>query len=236
MSTLQTIQRLRAVPTDGGTFELFPGLHLFRVPKNRFRVGQTYGLIHSDGGTILIDAVHEVTKPAVDELLARHPPKALLLTHGDLIKQAFGTPEELSEWLGGVPIIIHSQDSGNLTGLLPLETSTAVVADLHMYTYHIPGHTPGSTAYLYHPQGYLFTGDAIIGAAYEEAEQRFTHAPMVEEDFLANVLGWEAVPLNLVKKVLPLHGQPGLEETSAKAARDAALLKDAVMMDDVMRK
>lgn len=236
MPTSPIISQIRSVSPHGGTTEIIPGLHLFRVPKNRFRAGQSYGLIHPDGGTILIDAVHELTKPAVDKLLERHPPKALFITHKDLVAQAFGTSEELSAWLGGAPVFIHSKDSGNLVGLQPIETSTGLIADLGMYTYHIPGHTPGSTAFLFHSKGYLFTGDAIVGAPYEEDEQRFTHAPMVEEDFLNNVLGWEAVPLNLVTKVFPLHGQPGLEESSAKAARDAALLKDAVTMDDVMRK
>lgn len=229
------IQQIHLTSPDGGTIEVKPGLHLFRVPKNRFRVGQSYGLVH-EGGTILVDAVHAITRPAVDGLLARHPPKALLLTHGDLLKQAFGTTEELSAWLGKVPLIIHSKDGGNLTGIMPLETSTALIADLGFYTYHIPGHTPGSVAYLYHPKGYLFTGDAIVGNRYEADKQDFTHPPMLEDDFLANVLGWEAVPLNLVEAVLPLHGQIGLYTDAAKEARDAALLKDKVMMDDVMRK
>lgn len=228
-------KKIQLTAPAGGTVEVASGLHLFRVPKERFRVGQSYGLVH-DGGTILIDAVHEVTKPAVDALLARHPPKVLFLTHGDLLNQAFGTMEELSDWLGNVPIIIHSKDGGNLAGIMPLETSTALIADLSFYTYHIPGHTPGSVAYFYHPKGYLFTGDAIIGNHYNAEEQDFTHAPMLEDDFLSNVLGWEAVPLNLVEAVLPLHGQISMDKDAAKAARDAALLRDKVMMDDVMRK
>lgn len=235
MPTPDYIRKIYATPTNGGTVEVTPGLHLFRVPKDRFRAGQSYGLI-VDGGTVLIDAVHETSKPAVDALIARHPPKALILTHGDLIEQAFGTPAELSEWLGHVPIFIHSKDSGNLDKLTPLETSTAVIADLGFYTYHIGGHTPGSTAFLFHQRGWLFTGDAIVGGPYDEAEQYFTHSPMLEGDFLQSVRGWEQVPLNLVEAVLPLHGQISLDPDAGNAARDAALLKDAVVRDDVMRK
>ena len=220
--------RIHATAPAGGTVEIIPGLHVFRVPKHRFRAGQSYGILH-DGGTVLIDAVHEVTKPAVDGLLARHPPKALLITHSDLLAQAFGSPEELSAWLGNVPVLIHSADSGNLTGLMPLETSTALIADLGFFTYHIPGHTPGSTAYFYHGKGWLFTGDAIVGNNYEKDEQEWTHPPLLEDDFLTTVLGWEKVPLNLVGGVFPLHGQVGVGVEAGQAARDAALLRERVM-------
>lgn len=213
----------------GGTLKIAGDLHLFRVPKNRFRAGQSYGLL-VNGGTVLIDAVHEVTKPAVDALLAHHPPKALLLTHSDLIEQAFGSPEELTAWLGNVPVIIHSKDSGNLSGLMPLETSTALIADLGFFTYHIPGHTPGSTAYLHRTTGYLFTGDAIVGNNYEKPAQEFTHPPILEENYPDFVYGWMQVPLNMVNAVLPLHGQPSFGPEAAQAARDAALLEDKVMM------
>lgn len=230
MPPIEPIAMIHLASPDGGTVEPRPGLHLFRVPKNRFRVGQSYGLIHPDGGTILIDAVHEVTKPAVDALLARHSPKALLLTHADLLEQAFGTPQELRAWLGNVPVLIHSRDSGNLAGLTPLETSNALLGDLEMSFYHIPGHTPGSVAYLHLPTGYLFTGDNIIGGKYGEQEQEFTHVPFGEDQpWYHFVNGWEAVPRNVVRAVLPLHGQPSFGEESGLAARNAALLRDKVM-------
>ena len=213
----------------GGTVSPVAGLHLFRVPKNVFRAGQSYGLLHADGGTILVDAVHAVTKPAVDELLARHPPKALLLTHADLLQQAFGTPQELSDWLGGAPVLIHSRDSGNLAGLQPLETSRAILGDLGVAFYHIPGHTPGSVGYLHLPTGYFFAGDAIVGNNYEAAEQDYTHPPLSEEDFLEFVYGWEQVPLDVINAVLPLHGRPGFGPEHAREARNAALLRDRVM-------
>lgn len=234
-ATSTVIQEIKRISPGGGTIEVTPGLHLFRIPKNRFRIGQSYGLLH-DGGTILIDAVHELTKPAVDGLLARHPPKALLLTHSDLIDQAFGSPKDLSAWLGHVPIFIHSKDSRNLEGLMPVETNTAILADLGIHTYHIGGHTPGSTAYFYHSRGFLFTGDAIVGAPYEAEEQYFTHPPFLEDDFLQSIFGWERIPLNLVEALFPLHGQVSLNAEAAKAARDAALLADAVVRDDEMRR
>jgi|GEM_PF-3018226 len=222
------IELMRRTPI-GGAAEIATGLHAFRVPKQRFRYGQSYGLLH-DGGTILIDAVHEITKPAVDDLLMRHPPKALLITHSDLLEQAFGTPADLSAWLGNLPVLIHSRDGGNLDGLMPLETSTAIMGDLATSFYHVPGHTPGSVAYFHMPTGYLFTGDNIVGNNYAAEEQEFTHVPFgKDQPWYEFVNGWEAIPRNIVNGVFPLHGQPSFGEDSGQAARDAALLRDKVM-------
>lgn len=180
-------------------------LTLFRLPKQRFRNGQTYALRHGER-TILIDTTHAITRAAVDELLKVRPAAALLITHSDLLGQAFGTPSELSQWLGGVPVLVNSYDIGTHAGLHPIESNTPLLGDLGIAYHHLPGHTPGSTAYLHLPTGYLFAGDAIIGNNYERPGQHFTHAPIADAAWALQKVGWETIPAAGVKAVrMRLH-------------------------------
>lgn len=223
-----TITTIRQVETKGGHFQVAEDLHLFRVPKHRFRHGQSYGLIR-EGRTILIDAVHTITRPAVDKLLAQYPAAALLLTHSDLVAQAFGKPEVLSTWLGGAPVLIHSMDSGNLDGLHPLESNGPQLENLGIEFFHVPGHTPGSSAYLDRKEGYLFTGDIIVGNNYEKDIQHFTHAPIADADWPANEKGWQSIPAERVQGVFPLHGQPSFGDGAFTSAMRAGLDRGNIM-------
>ena len=205
-------------------------LTLFRVPKQRFRNGQSYALAHGDR-TILIDAVHGITREAVDKVLAHRPAAALLLTHSDLVSQAFGSPADLSDWLGGVPVLINSYDTLGRDGLHPIESNTPLLEDLGIAYHHVPGHTPGSTAYLHLPTGYLFTGDIIVGNNYEKPGQHFTHAPISDADWALNKVGWEGIPAEGVKAVFPLHGQPSIGPGAFAEARAAGLDRKRLMRE-----
>ena len=205
-------------------------LTLFRVPKQRFRNGQSYALAHGDR-TILIDAVHGITREAVDKVLAHRPAAALLLTHSDLVSQAFGSPADLSDWLGGVPVLINSYDTLGRNGLHPIESNTPLLEDLGIAYHHVPGHTPGSTAYLHLPTGYLFTGDIIVGNNYEKPGQHFTHAPISDADWALNKVGWEGIPAEGVKAVFPLHGQPSIGPGAFAEVRAAGLDRKRLMRE-----
>ncbi|MGB3802135.1 MAG: hypothetical protein WA952_20100 [Lewinella sp.] len=205
-------------------------LTLFRVPKQRYRNGQSYA-VHNGESTLLIDTVHAITRSEIDALLADRPASALLITHSDLLGQAFGTPAELSSWLGGVPVLIHSYDTGRHEGLYPLETNTPMLQDLDIDYYHVPGHTPGSTAYLHRPTGYLFTGDIIVGNNYEKPGQYFTHAPIRSADWDLYSAGWAKIPDERVTAVLPLHGQPSFGPQSCRDARTAGLERNRLMRE-----
>lgn len=217
-----------AIP--GQSVRINDDLWLFRVPKQRFRNGQSYALRHGER-TILIDAVHAITRDAVDRVLAQRPAAALLLTHSDLIGQAFGTPAELSKWLGGVPVLINSYDTLGRTDLYPIESNTPLLEDLEIAYHHVPGHTPGSTAYLHLPTGYLFTGDIIVGNNYEKPTQHFTHAPIRDADWPLYRVGWENIPEAGVKAVFPLHGQPSIGPGAFAAARTAGLDRKRLMRE-----
>ncbi|WP_420459228.1 hypothetical protein [Neolewinella sp.] len=214
----------------GQSVAIQDNLTLFRVPKQRFRNGQTYALTHENKIT-LIDTVHAITRGAVDRFLNGRTPAALLITHSDLVGQALGSPTELSDWLGGAPVLIHSYDSMNRPGLHPLESNTPILEDIHVAYHHVPGHTPGSTAYLHLPTGYLFTGDIIVGNNYEKPHQHFTHAPISDADWALNKVGWEGIPVAGVKAVLPLHGQPSFGPQAFAEAKAAGLDRARLMRE-----
>jgi glyoxylase-like metal-dependent hydrolase (beta-lactamase superfamily II) len=214
----------------GQAVSIRPDLDLFRVPKQRFRNGQSYALYHDDH-IVLVDAVHAITRDAVRDRLNGRRVSALLLTHSDLLGQAFGKPAELSEWLGGAPVLINSYDTLGYDGLHPIESNTPLLEDLGIAYHHVPGHTPGSTAYLHLPTGYLFTGDIIVGNNYEKAEQHFTHAPIADTDWALNKAGWQGIPEAGVKAVLPLHGQPSFGKDAFQRARAAGLDRGRLMRE-----
>ncbi len=214
----------------GESVAIQDNLTLFRVPKQRFRNGQTYALTH-ENKIILVDTVHSITRDAVDRFLNGRTPAALLITHSDLVGQALGSPAELSDWLGGAPVLIHSYDSMNRTGLHPLESNTPILEDIHVAYHHVPGHTPGSTAYLHLPTGYLFTGDIIVGNNYEKPHQHFTHAPISDANWALNKVGWESIPVAGVKAVLPLHGQPSFGPQAFAEAKMAGLDRMRLMRE-----
>lgn len=214
----------------GESVTLCDHLTLFRVPKQRFRNAQSYALRHGNK-TILIDATHAITRAAVDAVLKVRPAAALLITHADLLNQALGSPAELSDWLGGVPVLINSYDIGTRTGLYPIESNGPLLEDLGVAYHHIPGHTPGSTAYLHLPTGYFFAGDAVVGNNYERTGQYFSHTPIADTDWAMQKAGWDTVPAAAVRAVLPLHGQPSFGRNAFALAKAAGTDRQRIMRE-----
>ncbi|MGB3180420.1 MAG: MBL fold metallo-hydrolase [Cyclobacteriaceae bacterium] len=193
---------------DGESLEAGRNLYLFRVPKFRHRHAQTYALLYNKE-MVLIDAVHDITRPAVEELRKNYRIAGILLTHSDLIDQAFGTMDEVAEW-AGADIYAHHADhkEQNIKDLSGLQQGP--LAEYHIQFRHIPGHTPGSCVYYDPGMGRLFTGDSAVGSAYGSADTGFTHPPVEEEQWPAFKDGWENVNFNVVE-VYPLHGKPATE-------------------------
>ena len=225
MDTAAILDRIRAAP-PGDDVQATDDLVLFRVDKFRFRYGQSYALLR-DGQMILVDAVHAATRAAVDRWRETHAPALLLLTHSDLVSQAFGSLGELSDWLGA-PVLIHSADRPGGAGRSVEEAGDLL--DAHdLEAVHIPGHTPGSVALYARPERTLFAGDAAVGARYDDDAGGFTHPPISDADWPAFRAGWDGIDAP-VRAVLPLHGRP------AFAVEDFdALRRDLVVPGNVMR-
>lgn len=224
---------IRATP-PGGDVRAADDLVLFRVDKARFRYGQSYALLRGDR-MVLVDAVHAATRAAVDRWRGTHAPALLVLTHSDLVGQAFGPLGELSDWLGA-PVLVHSADRPGGAGR-PIEEAGDLL-DAHGLSYaHVPGHTPGSVALYARPERYLFAGDAAVGPRYDDDAGGFTHPPIADADWPAFRAGWAAVD-GPVSAVLPLHGRPALDVGGPSAASGQgfdALRRDLLTPGNVMR-
>ena len=221
--------------SDGASFSVSDTLTVFRVPKARFRKGNTYALRREDG-VVLVDVVHKVTAPAVVQYLreVKLPVKALLITHSDLIKQAFGPPKLLKHCYGAAPVLIHEADVPKdvmaAEGLTTLQNARPLLKDLGLSYYPIPGHTPGSVLYHLAPENLLFAGDGVVGRPYgsDPAERSASHPPLASEDWAGFVEGWASVD-EPVAAVLPLHGEMMFGEGSLVKAREAATDRANVM-------
>ncbi len=213
---------------DGAAFEVGENVHAFRVPKHRFRKGNTYALSRPEG-VILIDAIHQVTAAALNKHLAGRKVLAVLLTHSDLVQQAFGPPKLLSHCFNNAPVLIHSADA-TAADLTHLEAAGELLESLGISYFHIPGHTPGSVLYRTEPEQLLFAGDGVIGRRYgsNPEEESASHAPIDDADWEGFVEGWASV-LPPIEAVLPLHGEMMFGPESLVEARAAATLRANVM-------
>ena len=214
---------------DGAGFAISEHLYAFRVPKQRYRKGNTYALSRPEG-VILVDAVHRATAAALHQHLAGRKVLAILLTHRDLIAQAFGPPQLLSHCFNGAPVLIHSADA-TAADLTHLEDASELLEQLGIAYYHIPGHTPGSVLYRTEPEQLLFAGDGVVGRPYGTSADnaRASHPPIGDTDWGAFVEGWAAV-MAPIEAVLPLHGEPLFGPESLAVAREAATTQANVMV------
>lgn len=221
------IQKIHQTP-PGQDVQALDNLVLFRVDKHRFRYGQSYALLRDDDTMILVDAVHGATRAAVDRWRDRYTPTALILTHSDLVSQAFGSMIEVGNWLNA-PVIIHSQDKRGSTAQ-SIEESDDLLQKQQLHYYHVLGHTPGSIMLYAEPEKFLFTGDSAVGANYEKEATDFTHPPMGDNEWRTFTNGWEKVDLD-VHCLLPLHGKPNFAVDNLDTIKTSLLKPDNVMKE-----
>ena len=226
MNTTEIIQNINQ-KAPGQDVPVLDNLVMFRVDKQRFRYGQSYALLRGDQ-MILVDAVHQATRAAVDRWRERYTPVALFLTHSDLISQAFGPMSKVAEWIEA-PVLIHSQDR-NGQAIQPVEEAEELLAQHQLRYFHVPGHTPGSSLLYTEAEQFLFVGDAAVGNNYEKEATSFTHAPISSSDWTTFERAWKAVNVP-VRGLFPLHGQPAFALEDLEAFKRQLLVPDNVMRE-----
>ena len=224
MNPSEIIQKIAATP-PGQDVQALDNLVLFRVDKHRFRYGQSYALLRGDQ-MILVDAVHEATRAAVDRWRERYTPVALFLTHSDLLSQAFGPLSKVAQWVSA-PVLIHSADRQG-QAVQPVEEAEELLAQHQLRYFPVPGHTPGSSLLYAEPEQFLFTGDATIGANYEKEGTDFTHAPIRPSDWDNFAAGWNAVTVP-VRGLFPLHGKPAFALENLNSFKQQLLVPENEM-------
>ncbi|MEH0154701.1 MBL fold metallo-hydrolase [Limibacter armeniacum] len=197
------IEKIYAVKA-GESVQLTENLYMFRIPKADYRHGQSYAITYQDEA-VLIDCVHHITKEAVEKLMERYTVTGMILTHSDLIKQAFGKITDVRNWIDA-PIYAHPDDYLGE----PLENIMEASEWYERYNlsiYNIPGHTPGSIVIYQHLTERLFTGDSAVGNNYEKDGKEFSHPPISDDDWPSFCSAWNSIS-RPVLQIYPLHGKP----------------------------
>lgn len=226
MSPSGIIQKIDDTP-PGQAVQALHNLVLFRVDRHRFRYGQSYALLRGEQ-MILVDAVHEATRAAVDRWRERYTPVALFLTHRDLLGQAFAPMSKVAQWIDA-PVLIHSADRQG-QAVQPVEEAEELLAQHQLRYFPVPGHTPGSAMLYAEPEQFLFTGDAAIGANYKKEETGFTHPPIRPADWAGFAAGWNAVNVP-VRGLFPLHGKPAFALEDLDSFKQQLLLPENEMQE-----
>ncbi len=144
--------------------------------------------------------------------------EALLATHGHL--DHVSAAREVGEALGGVPFLMHGADRFFLEtlgetrkqfGLSPKDPpelarelsggETLPVGGGALRVLHVPGHSPGSVAFLDEPGGVLLTGDLLFKGSVGRTDLPGGDAPTLFDSIRKKVL-----TLPGSTKILPGHG------------------------------
>ncbi len=195
----------------GKAVQILPDTYAIKIKKQRYRTGNSYFVKHlNQRDVLLIDTVHNASKQTLKSLMEKgYNIAGLLLTHGDLVSQAYIDLETLSKMIDA-PIFIHPFDSGTQhSATLDITEPHALFEAFSLKIYNYPGHTGGSVLiYSEINNGMLFTGDCAVGAPYEDADFYFERPPI--EDISKDVglaVNWKRFVLPF-KHILPLHGKP----------------------------
>ncbi len=144
--------------------------------------------------------------------------EALLATHGHL--DHVSAAREVGEALGGIPFLMHGADRFLLEtlgetrkqfGLSPKEPpqldrelageETLPVGSGALRVLHVPGHSPGSVAFLDESEGSLLTGDLLFKGSVGRTDLPGGDAPTLFDSIREKVL-----TLPGSTRILPGHG------------------------------
>lgn len=197
---------------NGERVLILPDTFLLKVAKFQYRVGNSYILRHINRKEVLlIDVVHETSKNTVDDLISDgYDIQGLLLTHSDLIDQAYTNMAQLSKDLNSAPIFAHPLDSKKSSAdIKDIMKKNDVFEKFSINIYHTPGHTGGSVLiYSDINGGMLFTGDSAVGSPYDVEKSYFERPPIADESTDMGLAGSWRFFRQPFKHILPLHGKP----------------------------
>ncbi|MDA2812335.1 MBL fold metallo-hydrolase [Nocardiopsis sp. RSe5-2] len=203
------------MPSDDTLEEPIKGLHATPPAQLPFlaHVEVRAFLLERDHGNVIVYNAPGITS-AAQGVRALGGATRLLVNHGH--EEMYGRPDL------DVPVYVHERDRGQVAGTLPVAgtfTGRRMIDD-DLEVIPTPGHTPGSTAYLWDngAHRFLFTGDSIWvdrgewSAVVLDPGQR---ARYVESLALMRDLDFDVlVPWGATK------GEPYVEEVTRAQARE----------------
>ncbi len=188
---------------------ILPDSFLLKFDKHQHRYGNGYVIRHRNRrDLVLIDAV----RPEHQSTLERYKKdgykiKAILITHRDIVKQAYKPLHEIAEEFDS-NYFIHSLDSDDNDHALNITGYHDVFKDFDLSVFHTPGHTSGSVIIYCGINKALYTGDSAVGSPYESDKYYFERPPIEsDQNDLALRESWMSISVDF-EHILPLHGKP----------------------------
>jgi glyoxylase-like metal-dependent hydrolase (beta-lactamase superfamily II) len=192
----------------GTSVKILPDTFLLKFDKHRHRFGNGYAIRHRNGkDLVLIDTVRKEHKVELSRFRENgYNIKAILLTHSDLIGQAFASLSEIAK-ICDTQIYIHPLDSQS-TGALDITGYHDIFKEFDLSIFHTPGHTSGSVVIYCGINRALFVGDSAVGSPYD-TDSYYFERPVIESDQkdLALTESWRSMSIEF-EHILPLHGKP----------------------------
>lgn len=162
--------------------EVLPGILMIKGAKNDRGFDQAYGILKGKKDLVLIDAVEEAYKEAIEHLLHNgYHIKAILITGKGVSNDAYADFETLSENAGGAEIYIHPEIAPQ-----DFETKTLTSRDSLLSTFDLEPHVvPGKEGQVVlvssRHNGIVFAGDSAVGSDYGTDELLFTRGREQQE-------------------------------------------------------
>lgn len=194
--------------TFGSSVKILPDTFLLKFDKYQFRFGNGYIIRHRNNRElVVIDAVRKEHKEELARLVeSGYNIRAILLTHSDLIDQAYAPLKSIMSELD-TQIYIHSLDMQS-TDCRDITSYDDVFKEFDLSIFHTPGHTGGSVVIYCGIHKTLFAGDSAVGAPYESDDYYFDR-PIITSDSKDFALSesWRSIVVEF-QHLLPLHGKP----------------------------
>ncbi|MGB3591382.1 MAG: MBL fold metallo-hydrolase [Nonlabens sp.] len=217
IDSVEVFSRLDELRTAvfGNPVKILPDTFLLKFDKNHYRFGNGYVLKHrNQRDLVLIDAVKEEHRETLQRYVENgFKIKAILITHRDLLEQAYKPVKDIARDLD-TNYFIHPLDSNGDDRALDITGYHDTFKAFDLSIFHLPGHTNGSVVIYCGLNKALFTGDSAVGSEYGLDEYYFERPPMesAEKD-LALRESWKSLSVDFAH-ILPLHGKPQFDLSS----------------------
>lgn len=158
----------------------------------------TYFVVNDDNHALIFDPGNDadILKAIIDEKAFQ--PIAILLTHAhydhigavDALREAFGIPVYVhyleKDFLMDSTLNLSSRHLPNSVSIKPADVLWEVmgaksIGNFHFRIEHVPGHSPGSTAYLFDSEHFAIVGDTLFkgGCGRTDLPSSSTHAELM---------------------------------------------------------
>lgn len=180
--------------------------------------------VRRDGYSVLVDAGFDWTLPGWDRLAeAGMPPRALVLTHRDVIPDAPMFDRIEADWQ--VPVLLHPGDAGDAPeGRTESPLDHALLDEAGLEVIEMPGHSPGSIMLYLGDMGGLLAGDSAVAPGPEQpADPPRLERPKMDGAGAFCARWRDLVEARAIDAVLPLHGRTYTRHDLGDMLFDAAL-------------